>query len=323
MHRLALFSLPLLSLFSFVSAQGISVDGSSTVYPISLAMAEEYQLEDPEARITVAFSGTGGGFERFCAGETQISNASRVIEEDEIAACEENGIEFIELPVAADALTVVVNPENDWVECVTTEQLTQIWGPDSTVSNWSDVDAAWPNEPMELYGAGTDSGTFDYFTDAINGEEGAIRTDYFPSEDDNVLVQGVQGNVNAMGFFGFAYYNENPDSLKALEVDGGDGCVAPSAETVEDASYTPLSRPLLIYVSAEAAESNPVVQGFIDFYLSPDSRELIEDTGYVAYGDEIYEAVQARFDDRTTGSVFQDFEPGDSVIDAVSSAEEQ
>lgn len=319
MKKLAV--LPLM-LFGFVFAQDISVDGSSTVYPISLAMAEEFQLDSPDARITVAFSGTGGGFERFCAGETQISNASRVIEEDEIAACEENGVEFIEIPVAADALTVVVNPENDWVECVTTDQLAQIWGPDSAVTNWSDANPEWPDEPMELYGAGTDSGTFDYFTEAINGEEGAIRTDYFPSEDDNVLVQGVQGNVNAMGFFGFAYYNENPDSLKALEVDGGDGCVAPSAETVEDASYTPLSRPLFIYVSLDAADSNPTVQSFVDFYLNADNRELIEDTGYVAYGDEIYEAVQGRFNERTTGSAFQDFQPGDSVVDAVSSAEE-
>jgi len=303
--------------------QNISIDGSSTVYPISLAIAEEFQIVNPDARVTVAFSGTGGGFERFCRGDTQISNASRVIEEDEIAACEEAGVPFIELPVAADALTVVVNPENDFVECLTVEQLQQIWGPDSTVQTWADVNPEWPDEQIELYGAGTDSGTFDYFTEAINGETGAIRTDYFPSEDDNVLVQGVQGNEYALGFFGFAYYNENPDSLKAVQIDGGSGCVEPSAETVENNSYTPLSRPLFIYVSQNAVDSNPVVQDFVDFYLAEDSRELIEDTGYVVYSDEIYEAIQARFENRVTGSAFADFQPGDNVLEAVQEAEAQ
>ena len=303
--------------------QNISVDGSSTVYPISLAIAEEFQIVNPDARVTVAFSGTGGGFERFCRGDTQVSNASRVIDEDEIAACEEAGVPFIELPVAADALTVVVNPENDFVECLTVEQLTQIWAPDSTVTTWADVNPEWPNEQIELYGAGTDSGTFDYFTEAINGESGAIRTDYFPSEDDNVLVQGVQGNEYALGFFGFAYYNENPDSLKAVAIDGGGGCVEPSAETVENNSYTPLSRPLFIYVSQNAVDSNPVVQDFVDFYLAEDSRELIEDTGYVVYSEAIYEAIQARFENRVTGSAFADFEPGDNVLEAVQEAEAQ
>lgn len=303
--------------------QNISVDGSSTVYPISLAIAEEFQIVNPDARVTVAFSGTGGGFERFCRGETQISDASRVIEEDEIAACEEAGIPFIELPVAADALTVVVNPENDFVECLTVEQLQQIWGPDSTVQTWADVNPEWPDEQIELYGAGTDSGTFDYFTEAINGESGAIRTDYFPSEDDNVLVQGVQGNEYALGFFGFAYYNENPDSLKAVAIDSGDGCVEPNAETVENNSYAPLSRPLFIYVSQNAVDSNPVVQDFVDFYLAEDNRELIEDTGYVVYSDEIYGAIQTRFDNRATGSAFADFEPGDNVLEAVQEAEAQ
>jgi phosphate transport system substrate-binding protein len=304
-------------------AQGdISVDGSSTVYPITLAMAEEFQVVDPDTRVVVAFSGTGGGFERFCAGATQVSNASRVISEDEIALCEENGVEFIELPVAADALTVVVNPENDWVQCLTVEQLNQIWGPDSTVQTWADVNPEWPDEQIELYGAGTDSGTFDYFTEAVNGEGGAIRTDFFPSEDDNVLVQGVQGNTNAMGFFGFAYYNENPDSLKALEIDGGEGCVEPSAENIENNTYTPLSRPLFIYVNAEAADSVEGLDAFIDFYLDDANVELIEDTGYATYGEDIYAAVQARYDNRVTGSAFLDFEPGDSVLGAVNSATE-
>ena len=304
-------------------AQNIAVDGSSTVYPISLSMAEEFQIVNPDAQITVGFAGTGGGFERFCAGETQISDASRVVQDDEVAACEEAGIPFIELPIAADALTVVVNPENDWVECLTTEQLTQIWSADGGVTNWSDVDESFPNEPIELYAPGVDSGTFDYFNEAIIGDDASIRQDFFPSEDDNVLVQGVQGNPNAMGFFGYAYYAENPDTLKAVQIDGGNGCTPPSAETVENASYTPLSRPLFIYVSQNAVDSNPSVQSFVDFYLSPDNRELIEDTGYVTYGDDIYEAVQTRFNERVTGSAFDDFEPGDDVLEAVQEAEIQ
>lgn len=303
-------------------AQQIAVDGSSTVYPISLAMAEEFQIVNPDAQVTVGFAGTGGGFERFCAGETQISDASRVIEEDEIAACEAAGIPIIELPIAADALTVVVNPENDWVECLTTEQLTQIWSADGGVTNWSDVDPSFPNEPIELYAPGVDSGTFDYFNEAIIGDDAEIRQDFSPSEDDNVLVQGVQGNANAMGFFGYAYYAENPDTLKAVEIDNGNGCVAPSAETVVDATYEPLSRPLFIYVSQNAVDSTPAVQDFVDFYLSPDNRELIQDTGYVTYDDSIYEAVQARFDERVTGSAFADFKPGDSVLEAVQEAEQ-
>ncbi len=304
-------------------AQNIAVDGSSTVYPISLSMAEEFQIINPDAQVTVGFSGTGGGFERFCTGETQISDASRVVKDDEVAACEEAGIPFIELPIAADALTVVVNPENDWVECLTVEQLQQIWSADGGVTNWSDVDSSFPNEPIELYAPGVDSGTFDYFNEAIIGDDASIRQDFFPSEDDNVLVQGVQGNPNAMGFFGYAYYAENPDTLKAVQIDGGDGCVEPSAETVENASYTPLSRPLFIYVSQNAVDSTPAVQDFVDFYLNADNRELIEDTGYVTYGDDIYEAVQTRFNDRVTGSAFDDFEPGDDVLEAVQEAETQ
>lgn len=304
-------------------AQQIAVDGSSTVYPISLAMAEEFQIENPDAQITVGFAGTGGGFERFCAGETQVSDASRVIEEDEIANCEAAGIPFIELPIAADALTVVVNPENDFVECLTVDQLNQIWSADGGVTTWADVNPEWPAENIELYAPGVDSGTFDYFNEAIIGDDGEIRQDFSPSEDDNVLVQGVQGNQYALGFFGYAYYAENPDTLKAVEIDNGDGCVAPSAETVVDASYEPLSRPLFIYVSEPAIEATPAVADFIDFYLNLDNVELIEDTGYVTYPEEIYEAVQGRFADRVTGSAFADFKPGDSVLEFVQQAEEQ
>lgn len=318
--------LALLALGASVSgtalAQSIAVDGSSTVYPISLAMAEEFQIVNPDAQVTVGFAGTGGGFERFCAGETQISDASRVIEDDEVSNCEAAGIPFIELPIAADALTVVVNPENDFVECLTTEQLTQIWSAGGGVSNWSDVNSDWPDEPIQLFAPGVDSGTFDYFNEAIIGDDNEIRQDFSPSEDDNVLVQGVQGNEYAMGFFGYAYYAENPDTLKAVEIDNGNGCVAPSAEAVVDASYEPLSRPLFIYVSQNAVDNTPAVADFVNFYLSPDNRELIDDTGYVSYDDAIVEAVQARFDERVTGSAFADFAPGDSVIEAVQEAEQ-
>lgn len=304
-------------------AQQIAIDGSSTVYPISQSMAEEFQLDNPDAKITVGFAGTGGGFERFCAKETQISDASRVIKEDEITACDGVGQAFIELPVAADALTVVVNPENDFVECLTLDQLNKIWSADGGVKTWADVDASWPAEPIKLYAPGVDSGTFDYFNEAVLGDDGKIRQDFSPSEDDNVLVQGVKGNQYAMGFFGYAYYAENPDTLKAVAIDGGNGCVEPSADTVVDASYEPLSRPLFIYVSQEAADATPAVQDFIHFYLDSDNRELIEDTGYVTYDDDIYDAVTKRFDDRVTGSAFLDFKPGDSVLEFVKKAEEQ
>lgn len=305
--------------FAFVSAQEIRVDGSSTVYPVTLAVAEEFAIENPAINISVAFSGTGGGFKKFCVGETQISNASRPIKQSEVAECAANGIEFIEIPAAADALTVVVNPANDWVQCLTKEELTMIWEPGSSVKFWSDIRPEWPLKEMVLYGAGTDSGTFDYFTEAVNGESGAIRTDFFPSEDDNVLVQGVENDTNAMGFFGYAYYVGDADRLTAVEVDGGNGCVAPSAEAIENNTYTPLSRPMFIYVNKAEADKNPAIAEFVEFYMSADARPLIADTGYATYGDVIYEAALERFNNRVVGTVFADFKPGDSVLEAVRS----
>ncbi len=295
----------------------IRIDGSSTVYPISLAIAEEFSIDNPDVELSVAFSGTGGGFSKFCAGEIQVNNASRVIKESEIEACAAQGTGFIEIPVAADALTVAVNPENDWLQCVTVAQLQQIWAPDSVVERWRDVDPAWPANALVLYGPGTDSGTFDYFTEAVNGAAGAVRTDYFPSEDDNVLAQGIESDRYALGFFGFAYYVADKDRLKALEVDGGDGCVAPSAAAIENNSYVPLSRPLFIYVSLRALEKDPAVQAFVDYYLAEDHRVYITDTGYAAYSQAVYQAVQERVDARISGSAFLDFQPGDSVLEAV------
>jgi phosphate transport system substrate-binding protein len=246
----------------------VEADGSSTVGPLTTAAAELFRERQPGVNVTVGTSGTGGGFERFCNGETDISNASRPIKEDEEAPiCQENGVEYTEFQVAVDALTVAVNSENDWATCLTTEQLKAIWEPDSTIENWQDVPGGdFPDQPLTLAGPGTDSGTFDYFTDEINGEEGASRSDYTASEDDNVIVQAVTGETGALGYFGYTYYEENQDALKALAIDSGEGCVAPSIETAQAGEYTPLARPLYVYVKDEAIE-RPEVQEFLRFYL--------------------------------------------------------
>ena len=254
----------------------VAIDGSSTVEPITSAVAEEFSKEAGDVEVTVGTSGTGGGFEKFCNGETDISNASRPIEDDETTACADKGIEFVELEIAKDALTVAVNIDNDWATCLTTEQLKTIWNEGSTVAQ---VERGQPRLPgrvdSTLYGPDTDSGTFDYFTAAINGEEGVSRSDYTASEDDNVLVQGVSGDKGGLGYFGFAYFEENQSTLKALEVDGGAGCVAPSPETVLDGTYTPLSRPLYIYVS-KAAAARPEVAAFVNYYLE-NGAALVEE----------------------------------------------
>ena len=248
----------------------VRIDGSSTVYPLTALAAEDFMAANPGVQVTVASSGTGGGFEKFCRGETDANDASRSIKDEEKAACEAAGIAYGELQVAADALTVVVNKENTWATCLTVEELAKIWAPDSTVQNWSEVRAGFPDVPLALFGAGTDSGTFDYFTDAVNGEEGASRTDYTPTEDDNVTVQGVSGSPGGLGYFGFTYYEENADKLNAVAIDSGAGCVAPSVETAQDGSYTPLSRPLFIYPSV-AALKQPQVKAFFDYYVANDA----------------------------------------------------
>ena len=217
-------------------------------------------------QVTVGVSGTGGGFERFCRGETDLSNASRPIKDEEATICKDAGIEYVEFQVANDALTVVVNKDNDWVDCLTTEQLKKIWEPDSKVNSWNEVDPSFPDEELKLFGPGTDSGTFDYFTGEINGEEGASRSDYAASEDDNTTVTGVAGEKGGLGYFGFSYFEENQDTLKALEIDGGDGCVAPSVATAQDGTYKPLSRPLFIYVKKESL-ARPEVEAFLRFML--------------------------------------------------------
>ena len=263
----------------------IEVDGSSTVGPFVTAGAEEFQAQNSDVQVTVGISGTGGGFERFCAGETDISDASRPIKEDEeVPVCQKNGIEYTELQVANDGIAVVVNKENDWAKCLTVEQLNKIWGSDSKVDNWNQVDSSFPDQKMTLAGPGTDSGTFDFFTAQINGEEDASRTDYQATEDDNVIVQAVEGDKGGLGYFGLSYFEQNQESINDVEVDGGDGCVAPSTETVQDGSYTPLSRPLFIYVKNTSLQK-PEVKGFVQ-YLLDNGDTIAQNALFVPMTDE-------------------------------------
>jgi phosphate transport system substrate-binding protein len=250
----------------------VRADGSSTVAPLVSLAAERFRKDEPRVRVTVGISGTGGGFERFCRGETDLANASRPIKDEEIAACKKKGIDYIELQVANDGLSAVVNNGNDWAQCLTVDQLKKIWQPGSKIKNWQDVDPSFPSQKLTLFGAGTDSGTFDYFTDAIVGEEGASRSDYTATEDDNVTVRGVAGEKGALGYFGLSYLESNEGKLKAVEIDGGDGCVAPSVETVQDGTYKPLSRPLFTYAKKSSLEKLEV-DAFLQFLL--DNQETL------------------------------------------------
>ena len=260
----------------------VKVDGSSTVFPITEAMAEEFQKEFGEFRVTVGISGTGGGFQKFCNGEVDIADASRPIKSVEVKECDGNGIDYIELPVAFDGLSVIVNPENDWVDFLTVEELREIWRPGSTIEKWSDVRPEWPERSMRLVGADTDSGTFDYFTRAIVGEEGASRPDYTASADDNVLVRAVAGEEGALGYVGFAFYAENAERLKLVPIDPGTGAIAPSIETIKDGTYVPLSRPLFIYVDSQATKQ-PEAREFVSFYISTENGTFVREVGYVAF----------------------------------------
>jgi len=284
--------------------QEIRIDGSSTVYPITEAVAEEFMNGDTGTNVSVSVSGTGGGFRRFCAGETDISNASRPIKETEIAACRDAGVRYIELPVAYDALSIVVSQENDWLESLTVEELKLLWEPSAQgrVTRWNQVRSSFPDTEIVLYGPGTDSGTFDYFTEAIMGESGSSRADFTASEDDNVLVQGVVNDPNALAYFGFAYYIENQDRLQAVAIDGGDGPVLPSSENVEQNVYTPLSRPLFIYVNADRVESVSKLQEFVEYYLS--RPDLAEEVGYVRLPGTAYDAARRNLREGRTGTVF-------------------
>lgn len=253
------------------------------MFPIAQALAEEFRGEHGDVEVSVGTSGTGGGIEKFCRGETDIANASRPIEDDEKAACAKEGIDFVELPVATDGLSVVVNPANEDVDCLTIGQLKAIWGPGSKVDDWSDIDDAYGDRELALYGPGTDSGTFDYFTDVVNGEEGASRSDYTASEDDNVLVQGVAGDEGALGYFGYGYYEANPDKLKLVKVDSGAGCIEPTPATIDSGEYEPLSRPLFMYVSRKGADTEQVA-AFVDFALE-NAADIVGDVGFVKASD--------------------------------------
>ena len=275
----------------------IAIDGSSTVYPVTEAVAEEFRLVHPGVRVTVGVSGTGGGFQKFSRGETDISDASRPIKEKEMAACKENGIGYVELTVAYDGLAVLVNPENDWVDHFTVEELRKLWEPSAQgkIMKWSQIRPEWPDEEIHLFGPGVASGTYDYFTEAIVGEAGASRGDFTASEDDNVLVQGIAGDKYGLGFFGLAYYEENKDKLRLVAVDGGNGPVSPSLETVKNGTYSPLSRPLFIYVNSKAIERESVIF-FVDFYLE-NAGSLATEVGYIPLPEESYQEEISKFNE--------------------------
>jgi phosphate transport system substrate-binding protein len=281
----------------------VTVDGSSTVAPISKAVAEDFAKSNPGVKVPVGTSGTGGGFKKFCAGDTDISNASRPIKEKEAETCKKAGVEFVELPVAIDGLTVVVNKENTWAKCLTVAELNTIWGPESEgkVTTWNQVRPDFPSEPLALFGAGADSGTFDYFTEAVNKKEKVIRKDYQPSEDDNLTIKGVQGAKGGMGFFGVAYYEENAKSLNAVEVDGGKGCVAPTAANINDGTYAPLSRPLFIYVNKKSL-ARPEVKAFVDYYFK--DIKVVKEVGYIPLPEAAMPKILERVSAGKAGTTF-------------------
>lgn len=283
----------------------INVDGSSTVYPITKVVTDSFEAQT-QADIELNVSGTGGGFEQFCNGETDINNASRPISVTEMNACREAGVAYIELPIAFDALTIVVNKNNDWLDSITTEELAIIWSPEAenTITSWNQVNPDYPDRPINLYAPDPNSGTFDYFTEAIVGEAGASRNDYLDSEDDNTLVQGVKQDPNAIGYFGLAYYETQKDQIKALAIDSGDDAVFPSREAVEAGEYQPLSRPLFIYVNSSAAQKNPQLKEFVEYYLEQ-VPNTVQEVGYVPLPEEGYQLTKIHFNRGKVGTVFE------------------
>jgi phosphate transport system substrate-binding protein len=284
----------------------IAIDGSSTVFPIVEAVAEEFGiLTGGNVRVTVGISGTGGGFKKFCNSETDVSDASRPIKQKEVDMCSLEGVKYIELPVAIDGLTVMVNKSNDFVECMTIDELNKIWSPESedVVTTWDQIRPEWPNEKMDLYAPGVDSGTFDYFTETVNGESQASRGDFTASENDNVLIQGISGSKYSLGYFGYAYYAENIDKLKAVAIDGGNGCVIPNDEVINDGTYAPLSRPLFIYVSQDSSDT-PHGSEFVKYFLGAEGQTLVAESGYIPFPQEVYDFGMTKFLDGITGTVF-------------------
>lgn len=283
----------------------VKLDGSSTVFPVSEVMATEFRKAHPKVKVVVAVSGTGGGFKKFCTGETDIANASRPINATEMELCKKNNVEYTELPIAFDGLSVVVNPQNSFARCLKVEELKQMWQPaaDGKVTTWNQIRSDFPNQPLALYGADKESGTYDYFTQAIVGAEGKSRSDYTASADDETLVKNIAANPNGIGYFGYAYYLANRDKLKLVAIDSGYGCVQPSARTVGDSSYQPLSRPVFIYVKKLAA-ARPEVKAFTNFYLEPENSKLVLSVGYVPLPRIALQSAKSRFNRGQTGTIF-------------------
>lgn len=284
----------------------VKIDGSSTVFPITEAVAEDFQIAKRGAiRVTVGISGTGGGFKKFCRNEIDIVNASRPITQLEMEACKLEGVQYIEMPIAFDALTIVVNPKNTWSKTITVDELKKIWEPGAqgVITSWNQINPAWPDKKIKLYGPGADSGTFEYFTEAIVGKAKSSRGDFTASEDDNVLVQGVASDIYALGFFGFAYYIENSKKINAVAVDSGNGGVIPSAATVENNSYKPLSRPIFIYVNAKSADK-PEINEFVNFYMK-NASELVTEVKYFPLSKEVYNLNIEHLNKKKVGTVFK------------------
>jgi phosphate transport system substrate-binding protein len=300
-------TLLLLSCAPVEKKEDIQIDGSSTAYPITKAIADSYKGENKDAtNIDVQFSGTSSGFQKFCEGKTEITGASRPIEKPEIELCNNNKIRFVELPIAFDALTIVVNPANNWVQSLTVEELRKMWEPtaEGKVKRWNQINPSFPDQPLNLYGAGEKSGTFDYFTEAVIGTERASRSDYVRTEDDEITVRGVGQDPNALGYFGFAYYKANENKLKAVPIDGGKGPVLPAQETVERAEYQPLSRPLFIYVNLEAAQNNPELKQFVEYYLKQ-APSIVSQVGYIPLPAEGYHLAKVTWQKGEVGTVFE------------------
>lgn len=304
--------------FTVIAGTIIKIDGSSTVYPITEAIAEEFQKVNKDIKVVVGISGTGGGMKKFTTNQIDICDASRPIKTSEQKAARLNGVEYIELPIAYDGLTVVVNKKNNFITSMTVKELKKLWEPaaQNVVTKWNQLRDGWPSEKIKLYGPGTDSGTFDYFTEAICGASGKSRTDFTPSEDDNVLVQGVAGDLYAMGYFGLAYYEENKDKLKAVAIDNGNGPVEPNYENVQTGKYQPLSRPLFIYVNKNSANKEEV-RKFVEFYLE-NVGKIAKQVGYIALPDKAYELAKKKFQERKTGTVFKGVKVGVSVEELLS-----
>jgi phosphate transport system substrate-binding protein len=304
----------------------IRIDGSSTVFPLTDEVVKEMQYEKGEAapQVTVEFSGTGGGFKKFCTGETDINNASRPILKAEMDTCKANGVKYVEIPVAFDALTIVVHPQNQWVDRITVAELKTMWQPDAEgkVSRWNQVRSDWPDQPLNLHGADTESGTYDYFTEAIVGKAKASRSDYTAQKDDDFIVRAVRQDPNALGYFGYAYYNDNRQQLKAVAIDNGNGPVLPSDESVQNGNYQPLTRPLFIYVSAEAIASNPAATAFVDYYLN-NARFLAKVVGYTPLPNEAYNLATEHFANKRIGTVFGGKAPTNLTIEALVKAERE